>query len=301
MVISMLKNGAFRAFALFGLVLALVLVSAPAPSQAAQGPNPSISLGKLSLVARDVSSDAGIAGAQVIVTGNAGFIAGGLTGKDGAFGISLAPGLYTVNVKATGYLLHSEGVKITSGETTRVDARMTPVLLPGAIVLRALDLSNNTPVAGAVVEMWAASSSEMYRGKTDMAGWLTMELMPNRYYFRVTSPIFETYNGDFTITSSQKTFVTTHLVPVVREGVVIFSVTDAESAIGIPMAVITLRNFDKQVIAKGVTDTDGNLKLTVPTGKYYVEVTVDKYWQVESTIEVGDLTPAYMKVPMKKL
>lgn len=245
MKISTLKNRAFRAFALFGLVFALIITAMPAPAHAANWPTPRPKIGILTLVAKDANSDQRIGAAKVTVTTGDAIVIVGETNAKGLFEAKLPQGLYDVTVTANDYSPYAGPFKIAGGQTTDVEAPMAAIIRPGVVVVYAFDAFNNIPVAGATVEIWDLTGNAIYNGQTDEGGWFTMELMPGLYHLRVTAADFYKYDGDFKLAPAQKTAIDVALTAVVHQGTVSFNVFDEEAGAVIPMALITMRNFDK--------------------------------------------------------
>lgn len=198
-------------------------------------------------------------------------------------GASLAKGdVIKVSASKTGYSVKSltvNGESFVNGSTYTVGDKnvviaveFTTSTITGVypVTLKFAD-ENEDSLKGVEITIKDSNKEKVATAETDKKGKVELELAPGRYTISVTSVpdgyLEPSDSFTFTISDAGKVRGTTSVT--IAQSEVTLKKVDAVTNKGIPGVSLVVKNEDKETVASGVTDSNGELKVKgLPAGKY---------------------------------
>ncbi|GLI84555.1 hypothetical protein ANABIO32_22650 [Rossellomorea marisflavi] len=217
-------------------------------------------------------ASAPIPNATVTVFQNNIQIASVLTDGSGNYSIpGLAPGSYTVTIGAANYSTITLGTSITGGQTTVLNATLTPN--PGTLTGLVTD-TGSTPLSGVNITVTTSSGTGTIVATTVTGNdgiYTVTGLAPGNYIVVASNPNFQQGSEGATITSGGTTVV--NFVLAANPGSLAGTITNAQTGAPIAGANVQVR----------ILDSGGSLIATVSSG-------------VNGDYSVGNLAPGFYTV-----
>lgn len=230
-------------------------------------------------------STAPIAGAVVTVFLDNIQIASVLTDAAGQYTIpGLAPDQYTVVIGATNYGTVTLGATINSGQTTILDAVLTPD--PGTLT-GLVQETGGSPLPGVNITVTTSSGSGTIVATTVTASdgtYLITGLAPGNYIVVASAPTFQQSSEGATIVSGATTVINFTLAP--NPGALAGTITNAQTGTPIQGANVQIRILDAggSVIATVSSDAAGQYSVSNLAPGFYTVVASAPNFQTNDTI-----------------
>lgn len=266
----------------FNIVVQGVAITANQQSSAdfSLNPNPGSIAGNVT----DIITSQTIAGVSIMVTKGGALVASTATDSNGHYRIdNLAPGSYTITTSSTLYQSISQGVSVSSNQTTSVDFALQnqPGSIAGQVIDQATGLTlsgvtitalNGTTVAGTVV--------------TDSNGnFVLTGLAPGSYTVRTTLNNYQTVVQSALVTASATTTVNFMLNP--NPGTATGQVTNINGDPITGGSVVLHVLQGNVIIASTLTDANGFYLINnLPAGSYNLSVMAAGYQSAISSIVI---------------
>ncbi len=191
-----------------------------------------------------------------------------------AVSIDLPMGDYTfTEIKApTGYVLDDLGLSVTISDDENQVYTVTGENTPTKVKITKTDISDDTPLPNAHIEIFSKNGELVFEGNTNKSGALVIHELPvGSYTFRETAaPIGYTLNTitfEFNILEDGTIIGATNIQDTPTK--VIISKSDVTDGKPLPNAEIEILNIDGESVFKGKADENGEIAIThLPVGSY---------------------------------
>ncbi|MEW4224362.1 carboxypeptidase regulatory-like domain-containing protein [Rossellomorea marisflavi] len=215
-------------------------------------------------------------------------IASVLTDASGNYTIpGLSPGSYTVSIGALNYSTLTLGTSIVSGQTTVLNATLTPN--PGTLTGLVTD-TGSTPLSGVNITVTTSSGTGTIVATTVTGndGTYTIPgLAPGNYIVVASGTNFQQGSEGATITSGATTVV--NFILAANPGSLAGTITNAQTGTPIPGANVQVRILDAggSIIATVSSDTNGQYSVAnLAPGFYTVVASAPNFQTNSGTVQV---------------
>lgn len=228
----------------------------------------SSSPGRVTGTVRDINGNP-IGGAVVGVLQGSQILTPTLSAEDGTYILSdIAPGSYSVRVRAGGYQTTYQGAIVSANETTVVDFYLSSVV---GRVTGNVENSSHVPIAGASIQV-LQGSQPLTTVLTDPSGnYVVPNLAPGTYFISVNAPGYQSQVDGITVPVYPPSAVANFILTAASTNPSIDgSVKDAISLAPLPGALIQVLR-EGTVITQMVADAEGTFTIfNLPDGSYTI-------------------------------
>lgn len=218
-----------------------------------------------------------LAGASVSVTGASPVI----TGTDGAYSVTVAPGAVTITATATGYQSTSASGNVSAGAHLSILFALRPANQPPPIDTvtlrgRIVDAVSKAPLPRATVALQPGGVS----ATTDLSGYFSMPSFPaGEFQLTLSAAGYESITVSGLAPAASNVDVgTVSLNPLPNAGVVTGVITAADTGLPLAGATITIAGIGTTTSA-----ADGSYSVTVTPGALTISAAAEGYQSVMAT------------------